>query len=204
MAAPAASPSCLTQLARRCGAQVKALYRRYQARFARQEYDEAMADVKQAHEIDPKNTDVYSAVMGTKFAMRVADRAQKAQFGGMFQSKQHPGQSTELYKEEMGIPPWHGALPTAWLDLSVDGKVCLRAPPWALASDGPRSPLHGFLSPLPITWPSLSIPMAWPFLSPHNMAFSLDPYGMAFSLSPQHGLLSQYPWHALLSPAHLR
>jgi len=82
-----------------------------------------MADAKAAHDLDPKNADVQSALMGTKFAMRVADRAQREQFGGMFQSKAEAGASTQLQNENASLPASTGALPTAWFDVSVDGRA---------------------------------------------------------------------------------
>ena len=118
---------------------VKALYRRYQAYFGRQEYEQAMASLHLALEISPNDKDVLGAVLSTKFTMRVAGRAQTAQFGGMFSSKESPDRSTELYKEATGIPSWQGALPTAWLDLSVDAKVIGRVTIELFARQAPKT-----------------------------------------------------------------
>ena len=89
-------------------------------------------------QIDPENQDVYSAVMGVKFAIRMANRAQRAQFGGMFQSSTTK-ESTELYKEAVGIPPWKGTLPTAWLEMSIDGHVLGRVTIELFARQAPRT-----------------------------------------------------------------
>ena len=120
---------------------VKAHYRRHQARMGRQEYEEALADATAAQELDPKNGDVHNAVMGSRFAKQMADRAQRSQFAGMFEREAksagaHLGgsgaqsttvsltkESTELYEEESGIPPWVEPLPTAYLDVSIGGRA---------------------------------------------------------------------------------
>jgi cyclophilin family peptidyl-prolyl cis-trans isomerase len=122
---------------------VKALYRSYQAYFGRQEYEQAMASLQLALEIDPNDKDVLDAVLSTKFTMRVAKLAQTAQFGGKFFSEESPDRSAALYKEATGIPSRpsarHGALPTAWLDLSVDAKVIGRVTIELFARQAPKT-----------------------------------------------------------------
>jgi len=125
-------PSLLTK-----GQLVKAHYRRHQARFAKQEYDEALEDLNRALEVDPGNSEVSIALTGVRWARKMANRAQIAEFSGMFTTK--GAKSTELYKEEMGIPPWLGPLPTAWLDVSVDGRVLGRIVIELNARQAPRT-----------------------------------------------------------------
>ena len=133
-----ATPSRLTDEQK-----VKALYRSYQAYFGRQEYEQAMASLQLALEIDPNDKDVLDAVLSTKFTMRVAKLAQTAQFGGKFFSEESPDRSAALYKEATGIPSRpsarYGALPTAWLDLSVDAQVIGRVTIELFARQAPKT-----------------------------------------------------------------
>ena len=131
-------PSLLTVSQR-----VKAHYRRHQARFARQQHEEALADLLAAKELDPKNDQVDTALMGVRWAKKLADKAQRAQFGGMFNKGgdegRGPAVSTELYKEEKGIPPWVGDLPTCWMDFAIGGKVVGRVVIELNVREAPRS-----------------------------------------------------------------
>ena len=115
----------------------------HQARFARQEHEEALADLNAAKELDPKNEQVDTALMGVRWAKKMADKAQRAQFGGMFKKggdeEGAPAVSTELYKEEKGIPPWVGELPTCWMDLAIGGKVVGRIVIELNVREAPRS-----------------------------------------------------------------
>ena len=127
-------PSLLTSAQR-----VKAHYRRHQAHLARLEHEEALEELAICEQLDPKNEDVRMALTAVKWAKRLADRAQREQFGGMFSRRGADSagggdgggrraeaagkdaavteadegvQSTELYRGERGIPRWLGEPPT--------------------------------------------------------------------------------------------
>ena len=90
---------------------VKAHYRRHTALFARQEYDEALQDLDAAAKLDPNNTDVQMEHQGVRWAKKLSDRAQAAQFSGMFKARHEKGEEGEAASEVRSFPHHANAKP---------------------------------------------------------------------------------------------
>jgi len=113
---------------------VKALFRRGSALMGKQEYQAARKDLAAAAELAPKNVEIRNMLGVCKMASRAADRKQMAELGSMF-----GGKAGELYKGVPQIPQWRGPLPTAWLDVSIDGVEVGRIVIELFAKHVPRS-----------------------------------------------------------------
>ena len=112
---------------------VKALFRRGNALFGKQDYQEALRDLTMASELSPTNVEIKNMHAMCKMASRAADRKQMDEFSGMFDPRMT---KKGLYKGAPEIPQWQGPLPTAWLDVTIDNvQVGLL-------------PLHGCYMPL--------------------------------------------------------
>eukprot|EP00966_Prymnesium_polylepis_P073313 1702262-Prymnesium_polylepis.1 len=74
-----------------------------------------------------------------RIASRNADRAQMAEFGGMFDGKGERGKPAQLYQDEASVPQWAGPLPTVWLEVTIGGVPLGRLTIELYAKHAPRT-----------------------------------------------------------------
>jgi len=94
---------------------VKALYRRAQARIGQSDYDLAKADLKQALEKEPDNQDIKSELKSLEARIREAEKREKSMFNKMFAKELY----TETDKSDYSDPE----NPVVYFDISIGDQA---------------------------------------------------------------------------------